>query len=172
MREQNRNNKRSEIVRFDRFVERKRTCVAFGCWANARLNKLYARELSRNQPILRFNVILQHDWLIEQCLLHIRVFFGGKTKSLCLDLLIHWLIKHNEHKLLRTLTEYFSRSYEDRSMYRRTGFPSAIIRLLKKRWSSLSPLYQVHDFQAWVRHCILATSSACSTSERKANYKL
>ena len=93
MREQNRNNKRSEIVRFDRFVERKRTCVAFGCWANARLNKLYARELSRNQPILRFNVILQHDWLIEQCLLHIRVFFGGKTKSLCLDLLIHWLIK-------------------------------------------------------------------------------
>ena len=93
MREQNRNNKRSEIVRFDRFVERKRTCVAFGCWANARLNKLYARELSRNQPILRFNVILQHDWLIEQCLLHIRVFFGWKTKSLCLDILIHWLIK-------------------------------------------------------------------------------
>ena len=38
-------------------------------------------------------VILQHDWLIEQCLLHIRVFFGGKTRSPCFDLFIHWLIK-------------------------------------------------------------------------------
>ena len=51
------------------------------------------KELSRNQPILRFDVILQHDWPIEQCLLHIRVFFGGKTKSPCFDLFIHWLIK-------------------------------------------------------------------------------
>ena len=34
-------------------------------------------ELSRN----RFDVILQHDWSIEQCLLHIRVFFGGKMTS-------------------------------------------------------------------------------------------
>ena len=43
-------------------------------------------ELSRNQSILRFDVIPQHDWPIEQCLLHMRVFFGGKTKSLCFDL--------------------------------------------------------------------------------------
>ena len=50
-------------------------------------------ELSRNQSILRFDVILQHDWPIEQCLLHIRVFFGGKTKRPCFDLFIHWLIK-------------------------------------------------------------------------------
>ena len=50
-------------------------------------------ELSRNQPILRFDVILQQDRLIEQCLLHIRVFFGGKMKSPCFDLFIHWLIK-------------------------------------------------------------------------------
>ena len=32
--------------------------------------KLHARELSRNQSILRFDVILQHDWPIGQCLLH------------------------------------------------------------------------------------------------------
>ena len=50
-------------------------------------------ELSRNQSILRFDVILQHDWPIEQCLLHIRVFFGGKTKSPCFDLSILCLIK-------------------------------------------------------------------------------
>ena len=60
--------------------------------ANARLKKLHARELSRNQSILRFDVTFQHDWPIEQCLLHIRVFFGGKTKSSCFDLFIHWLI--------------------------------------------------------------------------------
>ena len=35
----------------------------------------------------------QHDWPIEQCLLHIRVFFGTKTKSPCFDLFIHWVIK-------------------------------------------------------------------------------
>ena len=40
-------------------------------------------ELSRNC----FDVILQHDWSIEQCLLHIRVFFGGKTKSPCFVLI-------------------------------------------------------------------------------------
>ena len=71
---------------------------ARGAWllvgkANARVKKLHDWELSRNHPILRFDVILQHKWPIEQCLLHIRVFFGGKTKSPCFDLFIHWLIK-------------------------------------------------------------------------------
>ena len=51
------------------------------------------KGLSRNQSILRFDVILQHDWPIEKCLLHIRVFFGRKTKSPCFDLFIHRLIK-------------------------------------------------------------------------------
>ena len=68
-------------------------------------------ELSRNQPILRFDVILQHDWPIEQCLLHIRVFFGGKTKRPCFDLFIHWLIK----QITNTYRNQFSRSYENRS---------------------------------------------------------
>ena len=41
----------------------------------------------------------QHDWPIEQCLLHIRVFFGTKTKGPCFDLFIHWVMKltNNEH---------------------------------------------------------------------------
>ena len=55
--------------------------------------KRHARELSRNQSIPCFEVILQHDWPIEQCLFHIRVFSGGKTKRPCFDLFIHWLIK-------------------------------------------------------------------------------
>ena len=68
-------------------------------------------ELSRNQPILHFDVISQHDWPIEQCPLHIRVFFGGKTKSPCFDLFIHWLIK----QMTNTYRNQFSRSYENRS---------------------------------------------------------
>ena len=111
-REQNRNNKRTEIERFDWFIERIQTCVAFG-WLSKRSTekKLHARELSRNQWILRFDVILQHDWPIEQCLLHIRVFFGGKTKSPCFDLFIHWLMK----QMTNTYRNHFSRSYENRS---------------------------------------------------------
>ena len=69
-------------------------------------------ELSRNQSILRFDVVLQHDWPIELCLLHIRVFFGGKTKSACFDLFIHWLIK----QMTSTYRNHFSRSYENRSI--------------------------------------------------------
>ena len=75
------------------------------------MKKLHARELSRNQSILRFDVILQHDRPNQQCLLHIRVFFGGKTKSPCFDLFIHWLIK----QITNTYRNHFSRSYENRS---------------------------------------------------------
>ena len=45
------------------------------------MKKLHARELSRNQPILHFDVILQHDWPIEQCLLHVRVSLAGKRRG-------------------------------------------------------------------------------------------
>ena len=57
-REQNKNSKRTEIERFDWLIERTQTRVAFG-WLNERSGeKNYARELSRNQSILRFDVIL------------------------------------------------------------------------------------------------------------------
>ena len=114
-REQNRNNKRMEIERFDWFIERIQTCVAFGWLSEHPRKKLHARELSRNQWILRFDVILQQDWPIEQCLLHIRVFFGGKTKSPCFDLFIHWLMK----QMTNTYRNHFSRSYENRSIQRK-----------------------------------------------------
>ena len=93
-REQNRNNQRTEIERIDWFIERIQMHVAFG-WISERSSEknVMPEELSRNQSILRFHVILQDDWSIEQCLLHISVFFGGKTKRPCFDLFIHWLIK-------------------------------------------------------------------------------
>ena len=41
-------------------------------WLSERLGekKIDAQELSRNQSILCFDIILQHDWPIEQCLLY------------------------------------------------------------------------------------------------------
>ena len=97
MREENRNNELTEIARFDIIRPdliglsngHKRAWLLVG----PRLSeKLHAWELSGNQPILRFDIILQHDLPIEQCLLHIRVSFGGKTKRPFFDLLLN-----NEH---------------------------------------------------------------------------
>ena len=107
-REQNRKNKRMEIERFGWCIERIQTHLAFG-WLSERSGKQTSmpEELSRNC----FDVILQHDWLIKQCLLHIRVFFGGKTKSPCFVLSIHWLIK----QITNTYGNHISRSYENRS---------------------------------------------------------
>ena len=76
---------------------------------NARVKKRYALELSLSEPILRLGVILQHDWPIEQCLLHKWVFFGGKTKRPCFDLFNHWLIK----QITNTYRNHFSRSCEN-----------------------------------------------------------
>ena len=73
------------------------------------------QELSRNQRILRYYIILQHDWPMEQCLLHIRVFFGGKLKRPCFDLFIHLPIKQKqEKKLTNAYQNHFSRSFENR----------------------------------------------------------
>ena len=70
-REQNRNNKRTEIERFDWFIERVITRVAFG-WLSKRSGEenLMPEDLSRNQSILRFDVTVQCDWPIEQHRLH------------------------------------------------------------------------------------------------------
>ena len=58
--EQNRNNKRTEIERFDWFIERIQTRLAFG-WLGERSGEKTLCPITRNQPILRFDVILQHD---------------------------------------------------------------------------------------------------------------
>ena len=109
---QNRNNKQTEIEQFDWFIKQIQTCVVFSLLSEPWMKNLHAGELSRNQPILRFDFILQHDWPIEQCLLHIRFFFGGKKKRPCFDLFIHWLIK----QITNSCQNLFSRSYENCSI--------------------------------------------------------
>ena len=126
-REQNRNNKRKEIEQFDWFIDWIQTHVAFD-W----LSEL-SGELSRNQSILHFDVILQHDWPIEECLLHMRIFFGEETKSPCFDLFIHWLIK----QITNTYENHFSRPCENRSILCVPFLPPGLITLprgMQPRW--------------------------------------
>ena len=68
-------------VRFDWFIERIQTRVAFDWLRECSGKKTSSRELSRNLTIIRFDVILQHDWPIEQSPLHISFFFlAGKRR--------------------------------------------------------------------------------------------
>ena len=111
-REQNRNNKRTEIKRFDWFIERIQTHLAFG-W----LSERSAEKTSCPKNFLEIN---RYFALTSYCntigqsnnafsiLGVIRVFFGWKTKSPCFNLLIHWLIKQYQTLI--------SRSYENRSI--------------------------------------------------------
>ena len=80
-RKQNRNNEQTELEQLDWFIEQIQMRVAFGWLSESSGEKTAYRELSRNQPIVRFDVILQHDWPIEQNLLHIRGFFWRESQE-------------------------------------------------------------------------------------------
>ena len=95
------------------------------------------KKLSRNQPIPCFDVILQLDWPVEKCLLHIRIFFGGKTQRPCFDLSIHWLIK----QITNTYRNHFSRSYETRSMLKKYQYSKILATCRKLRVISPWLLY-------------------------------
>ena len=109
-REQNRKNKRTEKQRFDWFIERIQTRVAFG-W----LSERSAEKTSCPKNFLELN---QYFALTSYCntigqsnnVFSILGFFGRKTKSPCFDLFIHWLIK----QITITYRNHFSRSYENR----------------------------------------------------------
>ena len=100
---QNRKKKRTEIERFDWFIERIQTRVAekTSCPKNClKLNQYFALTSYCNtigQSNNAFSIL---------------GFFGGKTKSPCFDLFIHWLIK----QITNTYRNHFSRSYENRSI--------------------------------------------------------
>ena len=103
-------NKRTEIERFDWFIERIQTRVAFG-W----LSERPAENTSCPKNFLELN---QYFALTSYCntigqsnnAFSILGFFSWKTKSPCFDLFIHWLIK----QITITYRNHFSRSYENR----------------------------------------------------------
>ena len=111
-REQNRNNKLTERERFDCFIERIQTRVAFD-WQRTLGWKTFMPEnfLEIYPWILDFDAILQHDWPIEQCLSYIRVFWRENEEAMFWSF-IHWLIK----QITNTYQNHFSRSYENRFM--------------------------------------------------------
>ena len=80
---------------------------------------LFFQNILTNPIISEISFLWRHTlvlyWPIEQCLLHIRVFFGGKTKRPCFDLYIYWLTKQI---ITNTYWNHFSRSYENRSIDR------------------------------------------------------
>ena len=68
------------------------------------MKKPYAQELSRNKPILHFDVILQHDWPIEQRLLHNYKGFLWWEKEEAMVWSFHLLADETNNKRLITET--------------------------------------------------------------------
>ena len=105
--EQNRNNKRREIERFDWFVERIQTRVAFGWLSESSAEKTSCPKNFLEIALTSYcNTIGQSNNVFSV----LGVFFGGKTKSPCFDLFIHWRI----NQITNTYRNHFLRSYENR----------------------------------------------------------
>ena len=85
-REQNRKNKRTEIERFDWFIEWIQTQVAFGWLIEHSGKKNFMPEnfleINRYFAFTSYCNQLQHDWPIDQCLLHIRFFWRENEKAM------------------------------------------------------------------------------------------
>ena len=81
MYKQNRNNKQTEVEQFDWFIKQIQTCVVFGWLSEPWMKNLHAGELSRNQPILCFDFILQHDWPIEIAFSILGFSLAGKRRG-------------------------------------------------------------------------------------------
>ena len=113
-REQNRNNKRTEIELFDWFIERIQTRVAFG-WLSERSDEKTSC-LQNFLEIIRYLAFTSYCNTIGQSNSAFSIlgflFLSGKTKRPCFDLFIHWLLK----QITNTYRNHFSRSYENRSI--------------------------------------------------------
>ena len=110
---QNRNNKRTEIEEFDWFIKRIQTHVAFGWLSKCSSEKTsLPRTFQKSIELLRFDIILQPAATRLANRTTPSPYQGWKTKSPCIDLVTHWLIK----QIMNTYQNHFSRSYENRSI--------------------------------------------------------
>ena len=145
-RERNRNNKRPQIEPFDWFIERIQTRVAFG-WLSERSGEKTSRPRTRNQSILRPDVIMQHDWPIEQCLLHIRVFFGGKTKRPCFVPLAD---KTNNEHLPKPFFKVIRKSLYDMWVSWRHTYQNDLTQVIFTRHRTNFDLLSIFEFRCCV----------------------
>ena len=108
-RKQNRNNKRTEIARFDWFIERIQTRLAFGLLSERSDEKTSC--LQNFLEIIRYLAFTSYCNTIGQSNSAFSIlgffFFSGKTKRPCFDLFIHWLLR----QITNTCRNHFSRSY-------------------------------------------------------------
>ena len=107
--ERNGNNKRTEIERFDWFIERIQTHLAFGWLSERSAEKTSCPKNFLELALTSYcNTIGQSNNAFSI----LGFSFGGKTKSPCFFLFSHWLIK----QITNTYRNHFSRTYENRSM--------------------------------------------------------
>ena len=108
-REQNGNNKRTEIERFDWLIERIQTRVAFG-WLSKRSGEK-TQELSRNQSNFALTSYCKKIGQSNNACSILGFSLAGKRRGHGLTFFVNWLIK----KITNTYQNHFSRSYENRS---------------------------------------------------------
>ena len=111
-REQNRNNKRTEIERFDWFIERIQTRAAFG-W----LSERWGEKTSCPKNFLEINryfTLTSYLNTIGQSnnALSILGFFLAGKQSPCFDLFIHWLINQITNTLPKPVFKVIRKSLE------------------------------------------------------------
>ena len=135
----NKTNKRTEIKQFDWFIERIQMRVAFAWLSECSGEKtscVSKNFLEINQYFALTSYRNMIGQFIELCLLHIRVFFGGKTKRPYFDLFIHWLIK----QMTNTCRNQFSRSYKNRSSLKTDHYESLFHKNpMKMCWKTHEP---------------------------------
>ena len=109
-RQQNRNNKRTEIERFDWFIERIQTHLAFGWLSERSAEKTSC--LKNFLEINRYFALTSYCNTIGQSNNAFSILgFSLARKRPCFDLFIYWLIT----QITNAYRNYFSRLYENRS---------------------------------------------------------
>ena len=112
-REQNRNNKRAKIERFDSFVKRIQTRVGFG-WLSKRLAEKNFMHAKNFLEINRYFALTSYRNTIGQsnnAFFILRFSLAGK-RGVYVWSFIHWVIK----QIMNSYRNHFSRSYENRSI--------------------------------------------------------
>ena len=100
-----------------------------------------------NQRILRFDVILQQDWLIEQCPQQIRFFWRKNEEAMFWS--FHPVADKTNNEHLRSARNHFSRSYENRFILSKFALnlllifkrqTSTTVFFFMRGWSAFKPI--------------------------------
>ena len=108
-REQNRNNKRTEIKPFDWFIERIQTHLVFGWSSERSAGKTSCPKNFREIALTSYCYTIGQS---NNAFSILGFSLAGKRTDRVLVLFIHWLVK----QITNTYRNHFSKTYENRSM--------------------------------------------------------